>query len=1032
MKEELGMATSWLGVLSAIKARGLRWLTVASRTRMQDESADSRDEAPPGEGGLRDIARFARPLILTIAAGLAFGALLRFHHARFEDGMVRSFQKQQLDATRSWADAVEGQVAGIRRDLVALASHPDVCRFAPGMKEILSASLARENTVLDNLEVLDAHGATLWSGSPVAKGSSRNDTSPTTSSANQGQTSYQLSMRLPIELDGRQVGTLQASVNILGAAIRSQPKAGSTYKSLCLLLSDTGEVIYGSDAVSKPRQVVHALRDADAPKETVQNVGLLAHLTDRCITAGSSGLAEAVRQEGNVEELVAFAPINLEGRRFGLVLGSPRADVSVPIASHERVTYALIVALTLLYFATGYTAYRSERAHVQLEQQRRKAAEGASRAKGDFLAKMSHELRTPMNGIISMTELARGAEDTADRQKYLCVVRECADSLLCVINDILDMSKIEAGRLELCHIPLNVPECMANTLASLAPLAKDKGLSLSWEIDPGVPPVVYGDPGRLRQVFNNLIGNAIKYTCSGEVVVRVMPQTAKHDQVELRFDVRDTGAGMSPDNLKRVFNPYYQCSGAEAYRKDSTGLGLAIAKQLVERMGGRFSVASEIGKGTVFTFTAKFGSAAGNASAAGKTMLPTLVNVRVLVISSVGANLLRFSRLVEAWGAHAGCAANEGDGLLALKEAIDRAESFDLVLVDNSDLSADAFAFAEKVSAMNGGEEVALVVIYPAGLRGDAVQCLRTGIDAYLGTPVDDDQLHTTLRMAIQHAACQKGRSLVTRYSSPDSPGRKILLVEDNPVNQQAASLLLGQWGHQVHSVGSGEEALSVMADREFDLVLMDLEMPGINGIEATVQIRQREKESGRHTPIIAMTAHAMDGDRERCLAAGMDAYTSKPFRPDQLRSLIASIASGAAGGFAASAPPAAAPTAPNDGSVWDFSEALRLADGSRKVVSLIIKAFLKDLRETLPAAQSAAMAQDVKCLAGLAHRWKGSLGLLGAKRALSCAVKLEETCRLGEPERLLESFQRLHNELLVLDKALSNTEQEIIQCKSW
>ena len=1009
------MATSWLDVLSAIKARGLCWLSVAPRARTQGESADSRGEAPPGEGALRKIARFARPLILTISAGLAFGALLRFHHARFEDGMVRTFQKQQLDATRSWAGAVEGQVAGIRRDLVALASHPDVCRFAPGMKEILSASLARENTVLDNLEVLDAQGAVLWSNPPAAK----------------GKTSYQLSMRLPIELDGKQVGTLEASVNVLGAAIRCQPKAGSTYKSLCLLLSGAGEVIYGSDAVSKPRQVVYALRDADARKETVRNVGLLPYVTDRCITAGVSGLAEAVRQEGHVEELVAFAPINLEGRRFGLVMGSPRADVSVPIASHERVTYALIVALALLYFATGYTAYRSERAHTQLEQQRRKSAEESSRAKGDFLAKMSHELRTPMNGIISMTELAMGAGDAADRQKYLCVVRECADSLLCVINDILDMSKIEAGRLELCHVPFNVPECMANTLASLAKLAMDKGLSLSWEIDPGVPPVVYGDPGRLRQVFNNLIGNAIKYTCRGEVVVRVLPQTAKHDQVELRFDVRDTGPGMSPDNLKRVFNPYYQCSDAEAYRKDSTGLGLAIAKQLVERMGGRFSVTSEIGKGTVFTFTAKFGPVTGEALASGKTPLPSLGNVRMLVVSSVAANLRRFSGLVDAWAAHVGCATSQEDGLLALKEAIDRAEPFGLVLVDNSDPSVDAFAFAEKVSAMNGCEEVALVVIYPAGLRGDAVRCLQIGIDAYLGTPVDDDQLHTTLRMAIQHAACQKGRSLVTRFYSPDSPGRRILLVEDNPVNQLAASLLLGQWGHDVHSVGSGEEALSVLADREFDLVLMDLEMPGINGIEATAQIRQREKDSGRHIPIIAMTAHAMDSDRERCLAAGMDAYTSKPFRPDQLRGLIARIASSAAGGPAASVPPAVAPTAPDDEPVWDFLEALRLADGNWKVVSIIIKAFLKDLRETLPAAQDAALARDAKRLGGLAHRWKGSLGLLGAKRALSCAVKLEETCRLGEPERLLESFQRLNNELLVLEKTLSNAKQEIIPCKS-
>ncbi len=989
------------------------------------------NEAPPRKSALQKIAPFARPLILTLAAGLAFGALLRFHHAKFEDNMVRSFQKQQLEATRSWADAVERQVAGIRRDLAALASHPDVCRFAPGMNELLSASLARENSVLDHLAVLDAQGTILWNGPHAAKTVSQNETRPATFPTNQSKIAHQLSMRLPIELDGRQVGTLEARINVLGAAIRCRPKASSTYKSLFLLLSGDGEIIYGNNAVSKPRKIVHTLRDADAPKKTTHNVDLLVYLTDRCITIGGAGLVEAVRQEGQVEELIAFAPINMEGHRFGLVVGSPKADVSVPLVSHERVTYALIAVLAILYFATGYSTLRGERAHTQLEQQRRKSAEGASRAKSDFLAKMSHELRTPMNGVISMTELAMGTTDATDRQKYLCIVRECADSLLCVINDILDMSKIEAGKLKLCHVPFNVTECVANTLASLAPLAEAKGLSLSWEIEPGVPPVVSGDPGRLRQVFNNLVGNAIKYTHSGDVVVRVVPLTTGQEEVELQFDVQDTGPGMSPDDLKRVFNPYYQCSDTETYREDSTGLGLAIAKQLVERMGGRFSVTSEVGTGTVFTFTAKFSSAADEALDAGKTSLPSLGNVRVLVVSSVEANLRRFSELVAAWAAKVGCAASEEDGLLAMKEAGERAEPFGLVIVDSSDPSVDAFAFAEKATALDGYEEIALTVIYPAGLRGDAARCLQTGIDAYLGTPVDDDQIHTTLRMAIQHAACQKGRALVTKFSSPQAHGQKILLVEDNPVNQLAASLLLRQWGHQVDIAGSGEEALSIMEGQEFDLVLMDLEMPGINGIEATAQIRQREKGSGRHTPIIAMTAQAMDSDRERCLAAGMDEYTSKPCRPDQLRGLIEKISPTATCKPAAPQPHTVSPTASNDEPIWDFSEALRLMNGDRKVVSRIINIFLKDLRETLPVAQDAAMAQDEKALASLAHRWKGSLGLLGARKALSCAIKLEEVCRLGEPERLLESFQRLHNELVLLERTLSTAEKESFPCKS-
>ena len=980
------------------------------------------------ESVCRRVARHVRPLVLTIVAGLAFAALLRFHHAKFEDSMVRSFQRQQTDVARSWAEAVEAQIVGIRGVLVSMASRPEVYRFAPGMKEVLSSCLAKEGVAIEGLEVLDADGAMLWSNVPVEP---RNGNDPGKAPTTRLASHHGLSIHLPIELDGKQVGTLRASVNIAAVAIKCQPKANATCRSLCCMLSDTGEIIYGGDTIAGHRQVIHSLQNADAPEETVRNMDLLPYVAGRCIMAGGSGLAEAVREESHVKELIAFAPVNLEGRRFGLVVGSPREDVSVPIASHERITYALIVALALLYFATGYAAHRSEQAHTQLEEHRRRAAEEASKAKGNFLAKMSHELRTPMNGIISMTELARGADSAADRQRYLSVVTECADSLLSVVNDILDMSKIEAGKLELCRVPFNVPACVANTLASLALLAKDKGSSLRWEIAPGVPSVVSGDPGRLRQVLNNLVGNAIKFAGGGEVLVRVAPQAIGPDRAVLRFEIRDTGPGMSADDMKRVFNPYYQCSSSDAHRRDSTGLGLAIARQLVELMGGQISVASEIDKGTIFTFVAKFGSATGDALDMGEAALPSLGNIRALVISGVPANLRWFSGLVGRWAVQTDGAADAAGGLQAMRETQDRGEPFGLILFDSSEPSMDAFAFAELALTLKGYEAIAVAAIYPAGLRGDAIRCLQTGIDAYLGIPAEDSQFHMALRLAVQHAEHQKGRSVITKYSPPGAAGLRILLVEDNPVNQQATSLLLSQRGHNVHTVGSGEEAVSVMAGQEFDLVLMDLEMPGIDGIEATAQIRQQEEDSGRRTPIIAMTAHAMDTDRGRCLAAGMDDYISKPFRPDQLRRVVEAVSVGVVGVAAGSPPPASAPTLPQQEPAWDSSEALRLADGSEKALCLIIKTFLKDLRETLPAAQDAALARDGKRLAGMAHRWKGSLGLLGAKRALACAVRLEDVCRLGESERLREIFQQLHNELLVVEKALSNAQQETAPCKS-
>jgi protein-histidine pros-kinase len=957
-------------------------------------------------------------------------ALLRFHHARFEDGMVRSFQQQQVDAIRNWTDSLQGQVGDIRRELDSLAGQPDVRRFAPGMKETLESFLARESATLDDLEVLSAGGATLWSGLSSGGVESRKDANEAGTLTPRGEKGRRLSVSVPIELDGKRVGTLRAGVNVYSVLVRCQPKANSTYRSLHCVICDTGEVVYGGDTIAKPRQVVHVMPDPDAPKATVDNVGLLTYVTDRCVAGGGSGLAETVRQDGQGRELIAFSPINLEGRRFGLVMGSPRANVSVPIASHERVTYALIVALALLYFATGYTAYRSERAHTQLEEARRRAAEEASRAKGNFLAQMSHELRTPMNGVISMTDLALDSTDHAQRQKYLEVVKECANSLLSVINDILDLSKIEAGKLELRHVLMSVPQCVAGTLASLASLAKNKGLSLRWEIDPGAPTVVLGDPGRLRQVLNNLIGNAIKFTTSGEVMLRVTPISVQADEVVVQFSVHDTGPGMSLAEQKRLFTPYNQGQGNREYRRDSTGLGLSIVKRLVELMGGRVRVESEPGKGTVMVCTARFGPVLEAGAGIETAALPMLAGLRVLVISRAQGNLQRLRSLMGSWGAWPSCVADVEAALSSMKKATDQGVPFGLVLLDACDLPSRTGEFSDRVVQLGEHEGAALVVAFCAALRADAVRCLGTLIDAYLDTSASDYQLHVTLRLALQHAAQQRNRPSVAQHPSSDGPSLSILLVDDNPINQQAASLMLSQWRHRVCTAGSGQEALAVLARQKFDLVLMDLEMPGMSGIEATERIRQSEKGTTARAPIVAMTAHAMDSDRARCLECGMDDFLSKPFRPEQLRGILAKTIAGMVGKSVPPEPSAVEPVTWDRQDVWNRSEALRMADGNEKAVSTLIGIFLQSLRETLPAAQEAAVKRDGKTLGRLAHRWKGALGLIGAKRALTWAVRLEEVCNLGEPQRLLECFQNLHAELILLEQALSLAEKGAVTCK--
>lgn len=932
--------------------------------------------AVPRKRVFRKVLRCARPLVLTIAAALAFATLLRFHHAKFEDSMVRGFQRQQLDATRGLAVSVEESVANVRRGLTSLASHPDVCRLAPSMKDVLLPYLRQEQGILDDLEVIDTHGGTLWrkpdAGNPPSRAPLNSDP----------LSSFQVVA--PITMDGRQVASLRATLSMYRVALNSRLRTTNAYGSVCWMLSDSGRTVY-SNAMPRERQVVHLLRTADAVKEPIRNAALLPYVTgllfERSV-GGGSGLVEVARPGEPVDELAAYAPIHLEGRRYGVVLAAPKGEVSIPIVSHERVTYALIAALALLYFATGYTAYRSERAHSELAEQRRMAAEQSNKAKGDFLARMSHEIRTPMNGVICMSELAvaatselldkidnssspsrsglaSAATEIASRsRRYMEVVRDCAYSLLSVINDILDLSKIEAGRLDLRQVPLNVRKCVADSVAFLSPAAKTKGLSLRVEVGPEVPSVVWGDPDRLRQIIINLVGNAVKFTPTGEVAVfvrndyspeavdldpgvkppqaqRPSPDAAgtasQRDQASLRFEVWDTGPGMSPEEQNRVFTPYYQCAKGGKYRTDSTGLGLPIAKQLVELMGGRISINSQTGaagraSGTTVTFTAKFS----------------------------------------------------------------------LVVEDESSQKGRTPDAANPIPTNRNSE----------GGRPENIQ-----------SPIPASSVSDPIKF----------RALT------------ILLVEDNPVNRQAASIILGQWGHNVHAVESGEDALAAMKTVRFDLVLMDLEMPGMNGIEATAEIRRREQalvrdrlDTCRRIPIVAMTAYAMDRDVERCLAAGMDGHLPKPFHPEQLRRVIEDVMGGIRdSGFEvrdsrrgseqtpSGLPPAVETRTSTPEPCWDRSEATHMAGGDPGTVAILIQVFLKNLHKLLPQAEHAALTQNACTLASIAHQWKGSLGLLGARRAQASAARLEELCRLGEPERLSETFSVLRRELLELSDAL-------------